>query len=228
MSGSKASGKEAAQLLACLSFQQKKIQFRKNSKINGIGIHAFPCRSEMTRAALRDVSNTPKRGLAIQQTKPGAGFGVVKTAHPWCNSLANPSPVFSDRGAIHQQPSTSCSNGQGTMLKFSVMPCENVPPRSLDKDRDPLSLLAPISPSVVASPDGLDMHLQQLQQKNDRAKNETKFRNFRNIPSALSSFFPVSTSPASSFNGTQSALESCIRELDGISDASIVIHPDVK
>jgi hypothetical protein len=66
------------------------------------------------------------------------------------------------------------------------------------------------------------MQLQQLQQKNDRAKNETKFRNFRNIPSALSSFFPVSTSPASSFNGTQSALESCIRELDGISDASIV------
>lgn len=162
----------------------------------------------MTRAAFRDLSNTPQRGLAIRQQKPGQPGGVLHQksvsqqrqgqGSPWCNALANPSPA--GVGAVQLQPSHGSSSGQVLRLKFSGTPCENSPPPQQQNDcRDPLSLLAPVTRTSV-SPDAHELKLQQQEQNGEMV------RNFRRISCTLSSLAPAS-SPAPSLNATQSALE---------------------
>jgi hypothetical protein len=166
----------------------------------------------MTRAAFRDLSNTPQRGLAIRQQKPGLG-GVLQQksvpqrhgqGSPWCNALANPSPA--GVGAVQLQPShPGSAGGQVVRLKFSGTPSENSQqngPQQQQNDfsaQDPLSLLAPVACTSV-SPAAHDLNRQQQQQQNG-----AKVRDFRRISSTLSSLAPAS--PAPSLNATQSALE---------------------
>jgi len=186
----------------------------------------------MTRAAFRDLSNTPQRGLPIRQHKPGV-LQPKSQQQPqqqpqqqqrqaaWCHSLANPSPALGV-GAVQLQPSAGSAgsaSSQVARLRFSGgTPGENAPPLSA---QDPLSLLAPVSRSPPGvSPARHDLQGQQQQQ------NGALVRDFRRISAATASLAPAS--PAETLNATQSALESCIRELDGImpnlstSDASLV------
>jgi hypothetical protein len=166
----------------------------------------------MTRTAFRDLSNTPQRGLPIRQQKPGLQPCKSHQQPPpgaaWCNAiafssregqLANQSPARG-AGAVQLQPSR-CSAGATS--------------------KDPLSLLAPLERSPAATPWGQELVRQQQQ------FNGALVRDFRRISAATASLAPASPA-ASSLNATQSALESCIRELDGImpnlstSDASLV------
>ena len=169
-------------------------------------------RAAMTRTAFRDLSNTPQRGLPIRQQKPGLQPCKSHQQPPpgaaWCNAiafssregqLANQSPARG-AGAVQLQPSR-CSAGATS--------------------KDPLSLLAPLERSPAATPWGQELVRQQQQ------FNGALVRDFRRISAATASLAPASPA-ASSLNATQSALESCIRELDGImpnlstSDASLV------
>ena len=170
-------------------------------------------RAAMTRTAFRDLSNTPQRGLPIRQQKSGVlqpckSHQQQPPGALWCNALtasregqlANQSPARG-AGAVQLQPSR-CSAGATS--------------------KDPLSLLAPLERSpAAATPRGQELVRQQQQ------FNGALVRDFRRISAATAGLAPVSPA-ASSLNATQSALESCIRELDCImpnlstSDASLV------
>jgi hypothetical protein len=167
----------------------------------------------MTRTAFRDLSNTPQRGLPIRHQKSGVlqpckSHQQQPPGAAWCNALtasregqlANQSPA-QGAGAVQLQPSR-CSAGATS--------------------KDPLSLLAPLERSpAAATPRGQELVRQQQQ------FNGALVRDFRRISAATAGLAPASPA-ASSLNATQSALESCIRELDGImpnlstSDASLV------
>jgi hypothetical protein len=119
----------------------------------------------MTRAAFRDLSNTPQRLNVRQQhaaQKPGSGLQPQKQAPQqaagrWCNALANPSPVFgSSVGSVQLQPSAGSSQGQISRLQLEPNA------QHQQNAKDPLSLLAP-APRTSTSPYPNDLQQQQQQ-----------------------------------------------------------------
>ena len=170
----------------------------------------------MTRAAFRDLSNTPQRVNIRQHAahKPGSGAVVPqqKSAHAaagrWCSVLANPSPAFgSNVGSVQLQPSAGSSKELGDTRSLNAQPQER---SSSSSAKDPLALLAPAVHAGTSASHGPYNLQQQLQQHN-----EALVRDFRRA-SGLAAANLRPPSPVESLNATQSALESCIRELDGI------------
>jgi len=171
----------------------------------------------MTRAAFRDLSNTPQRLNVRQQhaaQKPGSGLQPQKQAPQqaagrWCNALANPSPVFgSSVGSVQLQPSAGSSQGQISRLQLEPNA------QHQQSAKDPLSLLAP-APRTSTSPYPNDLQ-QQQQQFNGALVRDFRRASGVDAPNLRPPNLRSPPSPAESLDATHSALESCIRELDGI------------
>ena len=144
----------------------------------------------MTRTALRDLSNTPQRGLAIRHERGLDGGGGVLQ------------PSF------QKQAAWAVASVGAVKINFSDMPCGNTYAygSTSPKHRDPLSLLAPVA-HTMRSPAAHELKLQQQQQ------NVSLVRDFRRVSAVAASLSPPS--PAET-NATQSALESCIATLDNL------------
>ena len=164
----------------------------------------------MTRAALRDLSNTPQR-LNIRQHKADAGNagkqqhqqgvtaqGQWKGAWP-DKPLAEPETVLSDY-PLSRDLSFPSAYGRVPRSKDG---------QPMQHNKDPLSLLAPIEKRpYTADSNNLMQHQQQ--------ENEALVREIRRISCASAGLRASPPFSSPSLNGTQSALNSCIRELDDI------------